>query len=175
MSHAYVRLTGDKENPAVPVLVEELEGTDRFRVTIGDDVYELDAFATDGRITMIRDGRSLDVAVEERGEDVLVSLPKGRARHQIMDERIYKLQVALGGGPGSIKPELVSPMAGKVVLVKAEVGQTVQPGETLLIIEAMKMENEIRAEAEATIKAIHVGAGDVIDPGAVLLEFEVSE
>lgn len=175
MSQKYVRITGDKENPASHIEVEELEGTDRFRVTIDGKAHEVQAFATQGRVTLIREGQILDLSVEERGDNTLVRLPQGRAKHEILDERIYELQVAMGAGPGSVKPELVSPMAGKIVLVPVEVGQEVAAGETLIIVEAMKMENEIRAEADTVIKAINVKAGDLVEPGAVLIEFDVED
>lgn len=175
MSQKYVRITGDKENPASHIEVEELEGTDRFRVTIDGKAHEVQAFATQGRVTLIREGQILDLSVEERGDNTLVRLPQGRAKHEILDERIYELQVAMGAGPGSVKPELVSPMAGKIVLVPVEVGQEVAAGETLIIVEAMKMENEIRAEADTVIKAINVKAGDLVEPGAVLIEFDIED
>lgn len=173
MSHKYVRITGDKENPTSNILVEELEGSNSFRVTIDGEAHEVTAFKTDGRVTILKDGRSLDLPVEVRGEKTLVRMPQGRASHEIMDERIYSLQVAMGAGPGAAKPELVSPMAGKVVLVPVTEGQEVKAGETLIIIEAMKMENEIRAEVDTVIKSVLVGPNDVIDAGAKLLEFVI--
>lgn len=173
MSQKYIRLTGKKEAPTSEIVVEELEGTDLYRVTIDGNSYDVTAFPTAGRVTVIRDGRSMDIPVEQRQELTIVNSPSGRAKHEIMDKRIYDLQVAMGAGPGSVKPELKSPMAGKVVLVRVEPGQTVKAGETLLIIEAMKMENEIRAEADTVIKSVLVGAGDIIDAGAKLIEFVV--
>lgn len=173
MSQKYIRLTGKKEAPTSEIVVEELEGTNLYRVTIDGTSYDVTAFPTAGRVAVIRDGRSMDIPVENRGELTIVNSPSGRAKHEIMDKRIYDLQVAMGAGPGSVKPELKSPMAGKVVLVRVEPGQTVKAGETLLIIEAMKMENEIRAEADTVIKSVLVGAGDIIDAGAKLIEFVV--
>lgn len=175
MSQKYVRLTGDKDNPASHIEVEELEGNNRYRVTIDGEAHELEAFPTVGRVTLLRDGRSLDLSVEERGATTYVRLPQGRAKHEILDHRIYELEVAMGGGPGAAKPELTSPMAGKVVMVSVEVGQEVAAGDTLLIVEAMKMENEIRAEADTVIKAINVKADDLVESGQVLIEFDIEE
>lgn len=173
MSQKYIRLTGKKDAPTSEIVVEELEGTDLFRVTIDGVAHEVTAFPTNGRVTVIRDGRSMDMPIEHRAELTIVNAPTGRAKHEIMDKRIYDLQVAMGAGPGSAKPELKSPMAGKIVLVNVEPGQTVKAGETLLIIEAMKMENEIRAEADTVIKSVLVKGGDIIDAGAKLIEFVV--
>lgn len=175
MAHKYVRLTGDSDNPAVSVQVEELEGEAQFRVTIGDESYDLTAYENEGRVVLLRDQKSIDLPVEKRGDEIRVVLPNGKANHEIMDERTYKLQVALGAGPGALKPELVSPMAGKIVQVEVEEGDEVEEGQTLLIIEAMKMENEIRAEAATTIKKINVSANDTVDPGDVLIEFDVDD
>lgn len=173
MSEKYVRLTGDKENPVNHIEVAEGEGTNQYNVTIDGKTYQVEAFPSTGRITLIRDGRSMDLQVEQRGEKTNVRLPQGRATHELMSERVYDLQVALGGGPGSVKPELKSPMAGKVVLVPVEEGQEVKEGETLIIVEAMKMENEIRAEADLVVKSIKVDAGDLVEPGQILMEFDV--
>ena len=55
-----------------------------------------------------------------------------------------------------------APMPGKIVEVKVSVGQTVKAGDTLLILEAMKMQNEIAADADGTVKAINVTAGQSV-------------
>ncbi|MFV0635300.1 biotin/lipoyl-containing protein [Mitsuokella sp. WILCCON 0060] len=66
-----------------------------------------------------------------------------------------KETVAAGAGEHSID----APMPGKIVKVIAEVGQTVKAGDVLLVLEAMKMQNEITADADGTIKAVNVEAG----------------
>jgi len=60
---------------------------------------------------------------------------------------------------------------GKVIRVLAEAGQTVEKGEELLIIESMKMENSLRAAGPALIAAVHVGEGDTVSAGELLVEF----
>ena len=70
------------------------------------------------------------------------------------------------GAAGSIKVE--SPMAGKILAVKANVGQSVKRGEVLLVLEAMKMENEIVAPEDGTVASINVAAGDAVETGQVL-------
>lgn len=175
MAHKFVRLTGNKDDPAESVLVEELDEDLGYRVTIGDEAHELTAYENEGRIVLIRDGQVSDVPVEDRMDGTLVRLRNGKVLHEIMDERTYKLEMALGGGPGVLKPELVSPMAGKIVQIEVSVGDQVEEGQTLIIVEAMKMENEIRAVAAARIKSIKVAPNDTVDPGQVLLEFEFDE
>ena len=71
-----------------------------------------------------------------------------------------------GGGK-----ELLCPMPGLVVSIAVTPGQEVKNGEILAIVEAMKMENVLRAERDGVIKAVHAKAGDSLAVDAVILEF----
>lgn len=75
-------------------------------------------------------------------------------------------KAAPAGGAGSIK--VSSPMPGKILAVKANVGDSVKKGQVILILEAMKMENEVVAPQDGTIASINVNVGDMVEPGAVL-------
>ena len=70
------------------------------------------------------------------------------------------------GAQGSVKVN--SPMQGKILSVSASVGQAVKKGDVLMILEAMKMENEVVAPEDGTVASIDVAAGDSVDVGAVL-------
>lgn len=65
-----------------------------------------------------------------------------------------------------------SPITGTVVKVVAQAGQRIQPGDILLVLEAMKMETNITAPVEGTVKAITVGAGDGVKANQVVVELE---
>jgi biotin carboxyl carrier protein len=65
--------------------------------------------------------------------------------------------------------EVTAPMPGKVLQLKVSEGDSVKDGDTLLILEAMKMENEIVANASGNIKKINVAANDMVDTGDVLM------
>ena len=67
---------------------------------------------------------------------------------------------------------LVCPMPGLVVSIAVEPGQNVKPGEALAVVEAMKMENILRADREVKIKTIHARKGDILAVDAVIMEFE---
>lgn len=71
--------------------------------------------------------------------------------------------------------DLVTQMPGKVVKVMGEVGQKVSIGQTLVILEAMKMENEIKSNAEGIIKTINVKTGQALEAGFTMMEIEVSK
>ncbi|EEG52524.1 biotin/lipoyl-containing protein, partial [Enterocloster asparagiformis] len=63
---------------------------------------------------------------------------------------------------------VTAPMPGKVVGVKASAGQAVKKGDTILVLEAMKMENDIVAPQDGTVASINVSTGDSVESGAVL-------
>lgn len=65
--------------------------------------------------------------------------------------------------------EISAPMPGKVIAVKGAVGQSLKRGEVILILEAMKMENEIVAPQDGTIASINVSAGDSVESGQIMV------
>jgi len=73
---------------------------------------------------------------------------------------------APAGAAGSVV--VAAPMPGKILGVKASAGQAVKKGQVLLVLEAMKMENEIVAPQDGTVATINVNVGDSVEPGATL-------
>jgi biotin carboxyl carrier protein len=73
-----------------------------------------------------------------------------------------------GAGSGTI----AAPMQGTIVKVMVAVGDTVEAGEAILVLEAMKMENHINAESGGTVQEVRVGAGDTVGTGDVLVVIE---
>ena len=73
---------------------------------------------------------------------------------------------APAGAAGSVV--VTAPMPGKILGVKASAGQAVKKGQVILILEAMKMENEIVAPQDGTVATINVSVGDSVEPGATL-------
>lgn len=68
--------------------------------------------------------------------------------------------------------QLKAPMPGRVVGIAVNEGQEINPGDALLTLEAMKMENVLKAEGTGTVKRIAIAVGDVVDKGSLLIEFE---
>jgi pyruvate carboxylase subunit B len=67
---------------------------------------------------------------------------------------------------------LIAPMPGLIVQLRVKVGDTIAAGDGLVVMEAMKMENELRAVAAGRVRAVHVTAGAVVEKGALLVELE---
>jgi acetyl/propionyl-CoA carboxylase alpha subunit len=87
------------------------------------------------------------------------------------DEMILHESLKKGGGFGS-DTELKAGMPGKIIEIFAKEGDVVKSGKPLLIMEAMKMENEMRATSDVKIKQICIKQGDSVENGAVLIKFE---
>lgn len=68
--------------------------------------------------------------------------------------------------------ELIAPMPGRIVTIAAKVGESLNVGDEILSLEAMKMENVLKAEGVGIVKAIHVATDDIVEKGSVLIEFE---
>lgn len=77
---------------------------------------------------------------------------------------------AAGGSVGAAL--ITAPIPGKVVALRVSIGDTVEQGQPVVVLEAMKMENELEAERAGRVAAIHVGPGDTVDKGTVLVELE---
>ena len=94
----------------------------------------------------------------------------------IEDKRTRAIR-ELAGDPAadSSTPELRAPMPGLVVRVLVAPGQVVESGDSMLVIEAMKMENELRAENAGTVALVHPKPGQPVDKGDLLITFEVED
>ena len=104
-------------------------------------------------------GKTYDVAVEETGS---TSAPAAVAAPVAAP--------APAAAPAATGAEKVnSPMPGNIIDIKVSAGDTVKSGDTLLILEAMKMENEIKAPCDGTVAGVHVAKGDTVDSGALLI------
>lgn len=111
--------------------------------------------------TITVNGNVYDVTVEEGAAGAATSAPKAAAPKAAAPKAAPK-----AAGQGSVKVN--SPMPGKILSVKTSVGQAVNKGEVLMILEAMKMENEVVAPEDGTVASIDVAAGDSVEAGVVL-------
>ena len=68
--------------------------------------------------------------------------------------------------------EVIAPMPGRILTVACAPGQPVQKGTPLIVMEAMKMQNELCAKADHVVRAVHVASGDSVERGALLIELE---
>lgn len=115
------------------------------------------------RITV--NGNVHDVEVEELGTGAATQTAAPKAAPKAVAAPKAAAPAA-AGSEGAVKVN--SPMPGKILSVKASVGQAVKRGEVIMILEAMKMENEIVAPSDGTIASINVNEGASVEAGSVL-------
>jgi pyruvate carboxylase subunit B len=95
---------------------------------------------------------------------------------EVVDERTRQIQALTGARRGPVGGGMIrAPMPGLVVRVEVEVGQRVEAGAGLVVVEAMKMENELRAPRPGVVAAVHVAVGQAVDKGAPLVTVESAE
>lgn len=153
-----------------------------FEITVAGDVVTIDGREVacslvrvgDGTYSLLLEGRSIPVVLEESAEKLYRATLAGRqVEVRIKDEKDLLLErYGLGRRAGGGVREVKAPMPGLVVSVAVELGAAVEAGARLLILEAMKMENEIKAEAAGVVRAVHVAAGDAVVKNQLLIEFE---
>jgi biotin carboxyl carrier protein len=138
----------------------------RYEVTIDGVTRIVDARATRAHtLSLLLDGMQREVHLTNKAETWTV-LSEGRTRRvQLLDERAQRAGRS-AQGPGD--KEIRAVMPGKVVAVLVEVGHTVEQGHGVLVIEAMKMENEIKAPRGGTVREIRVTPGQAVEAGELL-------
>jgi len=123
--------------------------------------------------SLLLDGRSYEFALREEEGETELSGGAGGFRVLVEDARTHAARQATLKGRESAGPRMLrAAMPGIVREVLAAEGAAVEKGEALLILEAMKMQNEIRADRGAVVRALHVAAGDTVEKGQLLAELE---
>ena len=157
-----------------------------MRLRCGDDVREAEVRDGARGVEVVVDGAAHAVDVEPAGPGVFVLRdgPRRETFHCVRDggrihlfwrgsayvlEEVSESALAL---PRHAAHGLEAPMPGRVIAVKAAPGQAVSRGAEILVVEAMKMENAIRAPRDGVVKSISAQVGDMVSPGVVLVELE---
>ena len=114
------------------------------------------------------DHRRMHLRVTRSGDMLIVHGPRGNLTYQIEPRFILP-------GSGDAEGGFVASMPGKVIDLRVQAGDTVEAGETLLVLEAMKMEHPMRATEAGVVSEVHVTLGDQVEGGTLLLVVEASE
>jgi biotin carboxyl carrier protein len=158
---------GDEEQ--IRVVKIEQEG-ERYRITVDGRPYEVQAHRPEhGSINLSINGRRLRATVAHDGlrrhvalastKRYVVQQPDPRARQRRR-------------GPGAAEGGLEAAMPGQVLDVLVRAGDTVTRGQTLVLLEAMKMELRIAAPLDGQVRAVHCAAGQVVERGQILIELQ---
>ena len=119
-----------------------------------------------GVYSVLMDGRSYDARVEERPGGMVVVIDGYRFEIEVRDPRRWSRKPGGAGGEGV--QSIAAPMPGKVVRVLVEPGDTVDAGQGLVVVEAMKMQNEMKAPRAGRVLSVAVKEGATVAAGEVL-------
>jgi pyruvate carboxylase subunit B len=120
------------------------------------------------------DGRASEVVLQSRGRGRWTAGAGGeQVEVEVVDERTRHIRSLTAGAKRAAGGEVIrAPMPGLVVRVMVEAGETVPAGAGVLVLEAMKMENELRAPAAGVVRAVRAEPGQAVEKGQPLVEFE---
>jgi 3-methylcrotonyl-CoA carboxylase alpha subunit len=156
------------------------------RLRCGDDLFEPTVRSHPDGVEVSLAGRALRLTIEPVADGVFLVRDGATARtlhlaragdrvHLFWDGVAYTLSEEREGARPAQRqdaPGLEAPMPGRVTAVKVEPGRAVRRGEELLVVEAMKMENALRAPRDGVVRAVHVTVGEMVAPGRVLVEID---
>ena len=161
----------------------------KYLATIGDHTFEIEINAegeilADGHLlavdfqsvadqpvySLLLDGESFEANVSSAEQHIEVLLRGHLFVVTVEDERQRRLRESTAGGPlQEGEYNLTAPMPGLVVAVPVGEGQEVEQGQNLVILESMKMQNELKAPRPGTVGRIRVGPGDSVEQNQILL------
>ena len=168
--------------PAVRVHVSNADGervveiesasNGRVRAIVDGQAVEAEVQNTGSALLLVSEGRTLEIVAAGRGTAVSMWTRSGEIAVEVLDDRQVAARAARARGARAAEAVLRSPMPGRVVKVMCVPGDAVERGQGLVIVEAMKMENELGSPASGRVKKVLVEAGRTVEGGQALVELE---
>jgi len=158
-----VKQVGDQREIEVAIAARD-GATVHARIDGIDVIAQLEPLPDGGAILQI-DGRRIRIAGARTRNSILVAAGPASFEFVPVEGR------AGASRHGLAAPEVTAPMPGKILKLIVAEGDHVEHGQALAVLEAMKMETTLYAESAATVKKIRVSVGDMVDHGAVIIEF----
>ena len=167
----FATLAGEKQSKSVDV---EPLGNGRYAVTLDGVRHEVDATHPEpGVLSLILDdGESYAIDVEEAGDSVHVLVRDEIFKVDVADERKLRMRQASHAHSTEGKQLIRAPMPGKLVKLLVAVGDSVVEGQGLVVVEAMKMENELKSPKAGKVVELAVKEGQAVESGALLAAVE---
>lgn len=148
--------------------VEWTRSGDAWRCALDGLPLDADAVViSPGNCSILLNGQSFTVHVEEAGETLRVLIGRREFTAAIHDPRHWRRNRS-GAAQAEGRQNVLASMPGKVVRVLAKAGDSVKAGQGLLVVEAMKMQNEIRSPKSGTIERLLVAEGQAVNAGELL-------
>jgi biotin carboxyl carrier protein len=170
MSRYLALLDGGQREVAIEV---EDDGPGRYQVRLGGRVLRVDAYRHDhGTLSLIVDTASYAATFDERGAQLRVRVRGTVVPLEILSEARLRMRRAPRTLTVEGRQPLTAPLAGRVLKVLVAPGDTVTQGQPLLVLEALRMENQLRSPRQGTVTGLKVQAGQDVASGELLLSVE---
>ena len=150
----------------------QIEVVDERHIRIGDRLLQVDFETVSGQpvFSLILDGKSYESFVYQGDDDWQVLLRGQQYQVKVEDEREKRLKMAAGGGVAEGGEfHLKAPMPGLVVSILVEEGQPIKKGQVMLILESMKMQNELKAPRDGVMGRVRIKTGESVEQKQTLL------
>ncbi|MBM3217866.1 MAG: biotin/lipoyl-binding protein [Candidatus Rokubacteria bacterium] len=142
----------------------------RYRVTVDDHAWDVDARLTaQGIFSLLIDGVSHVADVDDHAGVCVVDVGGETYSIEVEEQTRYIIRTRGGAAGGAGGQTVKAPLPGKITYVSVRAGDAVAAGQSLVVIEAMKMENELKATAAGTVREVRVAAGQAVNAGDVLV------
>ena len=163
-----IALLNDKE---IPIEITKIDG--QYRLTFEDKSFTVDAIWPNKQtLSMLIDGKSYEVALEKKRSRVSVYFYNDTIELELFDARKFRVTELAKKTTDNGPVEVLAPMPGKIIKVTVAENSQVNEGDSLLIMEAMKMQNELKAPKSGTVKHLHVKEGEPVSSSQILLILE---
>jgi biotin carboxyl carrier protein len=160
----YIATSGERE-----ILIEIL---DEHHITVDGLDYEIDFESVSEHTvySLLANNNSYEALVYESEEGWQVLLHGSQYVLLVEDEREKRLRASLGGGPAeNVDFHLRAPMPGLIVSVPVSEGQNVEKGDVLVVLESMKMQNQLKSPRPGRVSRVHIKPGDSVEQRDTLL------
>ena len=144
---------------------------DNFKVTVGDSEFVLQPMGNNLYATYVNGKKSV-VAVVKNKDVYYIDVDS------VLLEAREPSAEGFAGGAGdqaAVKDKIFAPMPGKIVKIMVAVGDEVDIKQPMVIVEAMKMENQVNAKAKGKVKAVNFAVGDQVDTETPIIELDIEE
>ncbi len=150
----------------------ELTPDGKASVQLDGKPVQADITRIPGGVSVRIQGSMFDVMLGGKPDAISAAAGPYRTEVSVVSERSKALKRRKGAGAGAGGKNVMSPMPGRVVKLLVQLGDEVTPGQPVVIIEAMKMENDLRAGEAGKVASIHCKIGDSVESGALLVTIE---
>lgn len=144
-----------------------------YSVTVEGEEFLVDAHKPSSSVfSLIVEGKSYEADVSENNDNIELQINGLHYNMEVVEEKKKKLMRVAHKVADDGMEEIKAPMPGKIVKLLKKAGDSVKAGEGVIVVEAMKMENELKASVSGTVKEFFVEEGQAVEAGVKLLKIE---